>query len=133
MSTRMHPDLGHELATRADCQRDALFFTRLPLELRRGIYNHLWHDYGTVQHIFTNKDGQYTHALCITDHSAPDDRQDECARLDVDGSGDFINFRVGRRLHSLWGNHWKCQEALEGQQTKRTSLLLHVLLTCRKL
>ena len=49
---------------------------RIPIKVRRRIYDLLWEDAGLTRHIYV-KDGRYTHTTCITDHDAEDERQVE--------------------------------------------------------
>ena len=69
----------------ADAQRQSPFL-RLPIEVRRRIYDNVWEDAGHVRHIYV-KDGRYTHTARITKHNGPDERQEEVHKAYY-GAGD---------------------------------------------
>lgn len=129
---QVYPDLD-ELGKRDERQSDTPFLDWLPLELRICIYKELWYNSGLTQHILMDKNARFTHTPCTTNHLGPDARQDACAKLDVNGDGEFEDHTWGHRLHSPWGNHWKCNEARSCNKAKDASSFLPMLLTCRKL
>lgn len=55
-----------ELECTADYQRQSALM-RLPIEVRRRIYELMFEEAGLAQHVYV-KDGRYTHTTCITDH-----------------------------------------------------------------
>ncbi|KAF4463275.1 hypothetical protein FALBO_9902 [Fusarium albosuccineum] len=123
-----YPD-RNAIATNILPQPKSLFF-QLPFEIRQSILRELFRSAG-VQHIVLRGD-RYTHARCITDHVAPDDLMEECAKHD---SNSFVDQVLRRRLESTWGNHWKCEELHQAKESKQISNVsfLAVLLACRQM
>ncbi|KAF5013274.1 hypothetical protein FDECE_703 [Fusarium decemcellulare] len=123
-----YPD-RNAIATNILHQPKSLFF-QLPFEIRQSILRELFRSAG-VQHIVLRGD-HYTHARCITDHVAPDELMEECAKHD---SNCFVDQVLRRRLESTWGNHWKCEELHQAKESKQISNVpfLAVLLACRQM
>lgn len=130
-STRHGADAND--APRVHDQTQSLFFSRLPIEVRRNIYYHLWLSTGSTQHIYkagNSRFAELSHAACVTDPDARDPRDEEVARrcqdqtLDDPGDIDFayeeLTDEPGEttddwviRLFSDWCNHFRCEEAPE--------------------
>ena len=98
-----------ELERTADGQRQSAFL-RLPMDVRRQIYDNVFNDANLTQHVYV-KDGRYTHTPCITDHNAPDERQVEIENLFPIDATCLKDPVWSRRLLSSWVNHWRCEEA----------------------
>lgn len=98
-----------ELERTADDQRQSPLL-RLPIEIRRYIYDDVFEDAGLTQHVYV-KDGRYTHTRCITDHDGPDERQVEVGKIYPRENRSFHHPVWSRRLLSSWANHWRCEEA----------------------
>ncbi len=160
---------GHSAAktiTRADIQRSAnnqdmsIFFSKLPLELRRQIYREVWRSHlkaarrvsasSTLAsdlrlHIYTDGSGRtFRHTQCEIHPGAPG--QDD-ARVIEPWPFHSNNaqppmwywFAWVMRLH--WDKHWKCQHAIMERWDPRTgsakeaerSPFLPMFLTCKKM
>lgn len=103
------PDHG-ELERTANDQRNSAFL-RLPIEIRRQIYDIVFAEAGFTQHVYI-KDYHYAHTTCITDHDAPDERQVEVGKLYPPENRSFHHLVKSRRLPSSWANHWRCEAAM---------------------
>lgn len=102
------PDPESLERTAHDQRQSALL--RLPIEVRRQIYDDVFEGAGLTQHVYV-KDGRYTHTECITDHDAPDERQVEMEMIFPWGDRCLNDPVWSRRLLSSWANHWRCEEA----------------------
>lgn len=103
------PPDADEFERTANSQRESALL-RLPIEVRRQIYDAAWEEAGLTRHIYI-KNGCYTHTSCITDHDAEDERQVELWRT-FPIRGTFLDDPIwSRRLLSSWVNHWRCEEA----------------------
>lgn len=127
------PPDAESLEHTADDQRQSLLL-RLPIEVRRRIYDAVWEEIGLTQHVYV-KDGRYTHRACITDHDAPDERQAEIRKIYPAGESWFHDPVWSRRLLSSWVNHWRCEEAaveaVSGGLPASTPFL-PLLLSCKR-
>lgn len=115
----------------ADDQRESALL-RLPIEVRRQIYEATWEAAGSTRHVYI-KDGRYTHTTCITDHDAPDERQIELSKIFKLGSTFLDDPTWSRRLLSSWVNHWRCEEAAAAQDTPVPTPFLALLLCCKRM
>ncbi|KAF9874993.1 hypothetical protein CkaCkLH20_07687 [Colletotrichum karsti] len=110
-------DHASDFATHGQSQSN--FFVRLPQEIREMIYQELWRDSGTAQHIIRTPAG-YTHCRCVFDQSGKSGGRDGDDDLweamwmvpDARGSGPLWY----KREMSSWGDHWKCEEAREEKE-----------------
>jgi hypothetical protein len=108
---------------------------RLPAEIREAIYLALWRSAGLSQHILVHHGG-YTHAQCVTDHEAPDERQEELQRLWGAELESWTTVRSElwvRRLDSQWCNHWKCEEKAASRKISTRDPFLTMLLVCKRM
>ncbi|KAK7953481.1 hypothetical protein PG996_014374 [Apiospora saccharicola] len=151
------------MASEADEQSTSPFLSKLPIELRNEIYMLLWRDAGLKQHILVDKDHgpkpamyaymnimphkpgettpekpitRFSHAACVADHTALDERQEQIAKLTLD---EFEDDEVWcERLASPWVNHWRCEEAHQAalndpSRPSQRSPFLPMMLVCRKM
>ncbi|EKJ68805.1 hypothetical protein FPSE_11022 [Fusarium pseudograminearum CS3096] len=89
-------------------------------------------DAGLSQHLIL-RDGRFLRMKCVTDVTAPDERQAKCERT---GCDEIWDPELWRQLESNWGIHWKCEELHQSHQQKdgsRWSPFLAMMLTCREL
>ncbi|KAK0719397.1 hypothetical protein B0H67DRAFT_681520 [Lasiosphaeris hirsuta] len=159
-------DAGVRTITRAEMQHsasnqdDSIFFSRLPLELRRQIYREVWRGYLKSRrvspsspgsdlrlHIYTDGSGRGTlrHTQCKIHPGAPG--QDDAQVIEpwpFDRSNAHMPpmwfwFAWVMRLH--WDKHWKCQHAIMKRWDPLTgnaedaepSPFLPLFLTCKKI
>lgn len=125
-----------QLAETAHDQFQSYFFGKLPLEIRRQIYEEIWRTTSEDQHIF-HHNGRLRRCACITDHDAEDDRDDivENFRLEKALTNEtyFSNTALHQQLSSTWTKHWKCEEHLTKHGAKEPSPFLSPLITCKRM
>lgn len=125
----------HELETTSHHQLQSTFFGKLPLEIRRQIYEELWLSSGLNQHIY-QKRGRFSHCPCVTDHDAADERDDivENYRLEksLTNSDSFTDTALHRKLASPWTKHYRCEENLTQNGAPPNPFLL-TLLSCKRM
>ncbi len=130
------PIPADQLAETAHHQLQSDFFGRLPLEIRRQIYEELWRTTSESQHIY-HHDGRLRRCACVTDHDAEDERDDivESFRLEKSLTHEtyFSNPALHRQLSSTWTKHWKCEEHLAKHGTKDRSPFMSPLVTCKRM
>lgn len=102
---------------------------RMPPEIRGLILENLWHDAGAVQHIIL-QNGRYRSKKCVTNHSAPGDLMQECAEHQSDR---FEDETLWKRMTSVWGNHWKCEEFHRDGESKGWNPFLTMMLVCKQM
>ncbi|SPO00284.1 uncharacterized protein DNG_03129 [Cephalotrichum gorgonifer] len=125
------PDL-EDLERTADYQQQSAFL-RLPIEVRSPIYDMVFDQADLVQHVYV-KNGRFTHATCITDHDAPDERQIEVEEAFPRTETSFNHPVWSRRLLSSWSNHWRCEEAAEAAGDTPTPMpFWSLLLSCKRM
>jgi hypothetical protein len=116
-------------------QLQSTLFGKLPLEIRRQIYQELWLSSGLSQHVFERR-GRLQHCPCIIDHDEPDERDDlvEMYRLEkeITDSDSFKHRALHRKLASPWTKHWKCEENLSQNGAPPNPFLLS-LLSCKRM
>lgn len=116
----------------ANSQRESALL-RLPIEVRRQIYDAVWEAAGLTRHIYI-KDGRYAHMTCITDHDGPDERQVELWKIFKIRSTFLEDPVWSRRLLSSWVNHWRCEEtAVATQGSQAPTPFLALLLCCKRM
>ncbi|KAF4449679.1 hypothetical protein F53441_7079 [Fusarium austroafricanum] len=103
-------------------QLQSTFITRLPREVRDGIYLELWRLCGLRQHIIwhENKDDKpkshFCHWKCTTPFDVEDKLQEEIdatrIELGVPLGVSFTSRTNALRLFSAWRNHWPCGERI---------------------
>ncbi|KAK3353732.1 hypothetical protein B0T25DRAFT_456652 [Lasiosphaeria hispida] len=150
-----------EMQQSASNQDDSIFFSRLPLELRRQIYREVWRGYLKSRrvspsspgsdlrlHIYTDGSGRGTlrHTQCKIHPGSPG--QDDAQVIEPWPPFDRSNthmppmwfwFAWVMRLH--WDKHWKCQHAIMKRWDPLTgnakdaepSPFLPLFLTCKKM
>ncbi|CAF3540103.1 unnamed protein product [Fusarium graminearum] len=102
---------------------------RLPTKIKEMIFQELWKDAGLSQHLIL-RDGRFSGMKCVTDVTAPDERQAKCERT---GRDEIWDPELWRQLESTWGVHWKCEELYQSQDGNGWSPFLPLLLTCWEL
>lgn len=93
------------------------------------IFQELWKDAGLSQHLIL-RDGRFSGMKCVTDVTAPDERQAKCERT---GRDEIWDPELWRQLESTWGVHWKYEELYQSQDGNGWSPFLPLLLTCWEL
>jgi hypothetical protein len=125
----------HHLDTTSHHQLQSTFFGKLPLEIRRQIYQELWASSGLDQHIY-QKGGRFSHCPCTIDHDEPDERDElvELYRLekDITDCDSFKNSALHQKLSSPWTKHWKCEEHLSQNGAPLNPFLLS-LVSCKRM
>ncbi|KAF4455967.1 hypothetical protein F53441_1834 [Fusarium austroafricanum] len=120
------------IASRAQPQPDS-GLVKLPSEIKEIIFQLLWEDAGTFQHLILRW-GRVVRMACVTDVTGRDEIRDECAKLT---RSSIENQVLWKRLASTWGVHWKCQELYQSSSTMNRaaglSPFLPLLLSCRQL
>jgi len=166
MELPRHASDGVQTISRADMQRSAseqdnsIFFSRLPLELRRQIYSEVWRTYLKAPrlsasapepdlrlHIYTDGSGRGTfrHTQCRIHPGTPG--QDDAQVIEpwpFDTANKHMPpmwfwFAWVMRLH--WDKHWKCQHQIMKRWDPHTgnakdvepSPFLPLFLTCKKM
>ena len=119
-----------DLERTANKQRQSALL-RLPIEIRRRIYNHAFEDAGLTRHVYVKK-GRYTHTACITDHDAPDERQAEMREIFPMMRTSLNDPIWSRRLLSSWSNHWRCEEAATARRKPIPTPFMGLLLCCKR-
>ncbi|EGY16987.1 uncharacterized protein VDAG_08151 [Verticillium dahliae VdLs.17] len=136
-SPARYPDY-HAIASTMRPQPKTATLMQLPLEIRIAILEELWKDAGFAQHIIHCK-GRYVRARCVTDHAAPDELMEECAKR---RASRFEDKELWQRMQSSWGNHWRCEEEYGREATSSVALgdgkcwsnpFLAILLVCKQL
>ncbi|KAK4129867.1 hypothetical protein BT67DRAFT_266875 [Trichocladium antarcticum] len=152
-----------ELESSADSQAASAFFAKLPLEVRRIIYRHVWATYLQQRrvsraspgsdmglHIYTDCSvrGRLAHTGCRAHPGAP--AQEDAwvtAPWPFDGDGDAAGmepprwFWIAWVMRLNWGRHWKCQHAIQQRWDPATGTarpsgkapFLPVWLACKKM
>ncbi|RYO86952.1 hypothetical protein DL766_009604 [Monosporascus sp. MC13-8B] len=125
-----------QLAETAHHQFQSDFFGKLPLEIRRQIYEELWRSAGESQHIF-HMSGRLRRCVCITDHDAEDERDDIVENFKLEKSLThetyFSNPALHRQLSSTWTKHWKCEEHMAKHGANEPAPFLPALTTCKRM
>ncbi|GKT79753.1 hypothetical protein ColTof4_12176 [Colletotrichum tofieldiae] len=115
------------------------YFPRLPAEIRHQIYREFWVVAGVERHLFLHN-RKLMHSPCITDHTAPDERQigvakafaTSCSDAEVQPHPEWY-----KRMTSKWCNHWKCERLWEdvrdGKEidAHKTASYMSLLLSCK--
>ncbi|KAF5006784.1 hypothetical protein FDECE_6838 [Fusarium decemcellulare] len=106
-----------------DAQLESDFITRLPREVRDGIYLELWRSCGLRQHIVWHDDqadrikSHFCRWRCTTPFQVEDKLQEDIdalrIQLGVSLGDSFSNKTYASRLYSAWRNHWACGERVE--------------------
>ncbi|KAF4946654.1 hypothetical protein FSARC_14144 [Fusarium sarcochroum] len=120
------------IASRAQPQLES-GLVQLPSEIKHMIFQLLWEDAGTFQHLILRW-GRVVGMACVTDVTGPDEVRDECAKLTRSSIDDHPV--LWKRLASTWGVHWKCQELYESNLAIKSTgrrPFLPLLLSCRQL
>ncbi|KAI1267051.1 hypothetical protein F5Y18DRAFT_425611 [Xylariaceae sp. FL1019] len=119
---------------------------KLPLELRKMVYAHVWQ--GPYDHMYHSprgrhlhfKDGHWVHTRCVMYEQ--DDENLDAIQMQMDNirqsrhavEGDLLRWQ--RRLASTWGHrHWRCEERIEYDKPgsiDRTGLG-SLMLVCKKM
>jgi hypothetical protein len=138
-------DLSSRLGASARAQEDALFFSMLPLEIRKLIYIEFWRLSALRQHVLmTGLDSTpmrlgsssanivHRHSPCLIDEHESDTRYANFLATKDDPSE---GIKWLRRLKSDWARHWSCQEARNKAQSSKQSWtpFINVFLTCKRL
>ncbi|RYO74636.1 hypothetical protein DL764_010789 [Monosporascus ibericus] len=136
-SSSMSPDRPVLQAT-ASLQLTSAFFGNLPLEVREMIYSEFWVVSGLNQHVFSH-DGLLTHCPCLLVPGQEDERNDEFEevwqnrRRSRTGSL-VVDDKWSARFSSTWNDHWRCEEEMLSDPTRRRgTLFLPALLTCKRM
>ncbi|KAK8036288.1 hypothetical protein PG993_008902 [Apiospora rasikravindrae] len=116
------------LDSRVHAQLDSQFMSA-PAEIRRAIYEHLVTS--SSIHLFLSPQGRLQVTTCLEPSTSPPlggfFDPDEGHRPKDAGENDPT---WARRLRSLWGPHWKCEEASYARDLDHISNLLSV---CKKM
>lgn len=130
------PIPAEQLAETAQDQFQSDFFGKLPLEIRRQIYEELWRTTSEDQHIFHHQ-GRLCRCACITDHDAEDERDDIVEGFRqakaLTNATYFSDPALHRQLSSSWTKHWKCEEHLDKHGANEPSPFLPALMTCKRM
>ncbi|RYP83200.1 hypothetical protein DL770_005424 [Monosporascus sp. CRB-9-2] len=136
-SPSMSPDRPGLQAT-ASLQLSSAFFGKLPLEAREMIYSEFWVVSGLNQHVFSHDD-RLTHCLCLLVPGQEDERNEEFEevwqnrRRSRTGSL-VIEDEWSSRFSSTWNDHWRCEEEMLSDPTRRQgTFFLPALLTCKRM
>jgi hypothetical protein len=120
-----------QMEATANPQAASSFFTKLPPEIRRLIYESIWRDYlGPAMrvHIHSASDTKHLqHTRCTADLDVALE-EDPWGALTVTGEGD--NAGIGADpppwfwwawcLRTRWGRHWQCQRAVMKRWTEES-------------
>ncbi|KAK1975082.1 hypothetical protein LZ30DRAFT_786532 [Colletotrichum cereale] len=115
------------------------YFSQLPLEIREQIYREFWAVAGVKRHVFLHN-GKTTYSPCITDHTAPDERQIGVAKaFEESGSDAEVQPHPEwyKRMTSKWCNHWRCERLWEDVRdgkkidAHKTQSYMSLLLSCK--
>jgi len=124
-----------DLESSSHHQLDSTFFGKLPLEIRRQIYQELWLSSGLSQHVY-ERNGRISHCPCVIDHDAADERDDlvEMHRLqkELTNTDSFTDTALHQQLSSPWTKHWKCEEQLNQHGAPPNPFMLS-LLSCKRM
>lgn len=133
-------------------QKQSLFFTMLPLDIRLHIYLQLWLEYGTTQHIY---EGTFcyslTHYPCLLgqeefDHHRPPSPEAESYDDpgDIDGAiqdivaplpqlASVAISGIGRGAHRWYGSPWCEHNKCSKSRASREVGVMKPLLVCKKM
>ncbi|KAK1960017.1 hypothetical protein LY78DRAFT_685481 [Colletotrichum sublineola] len=115
------------------------YFSQLPLEIREMIYREFWAVAGVRRHVFLHE-CKITYSPCITDHTAPDERQIGVAKaFEESGSNAEVQLHPEwyKRMASKWCNHWRCERLWEDVRdgnkidAHKTQSYMSLLLSCK--
>lgn len=133
--------LRQRQAEQAYEQHRSTFFRKLPLEIRKAIYQYLWARHGQHFHWYTDQ-GRPAIARCVMSELDEDDDLIQ-KQMDMIHSSPFpdtikaIQMTMWqRRLTSSWGRrHWRCEERLETECRRRlrNPHFMAVILVCKKM
>jgi hypothetical protein len=133
-------ELLDELPPPLTSQLDSQFFQRLPLEIRKIIYDHVWGAHGRQHHVYMTNHG-LTNARCVMDSrdEDPDLIQKEMDRINewehVDSFSDQRMRMWYARLVSSWGHrHWRCEERVKyGSIPTGSPNFMSMMLVCKRM
>ncbi|KAK1994034.1 hypothetical protein LX36DRAFT_543139, partial [Colletotrichum falcatum] len=115
------------------------YFSQLPPEIRMQIYREFWVVAGVKRHVFLHE-SKTTYSPCITDHTAPDERQIGVAKaFEESGSDSEVQLHPEwyKRMTSKWCNHWRCERLWEDVRdgkkvdAHKTQSYMSLLLSCK--
>ncbi|KAK2031030.1 hypothetical protein LX32DRAFT_637537 [Colletotrichum zoysiae] len=115
------------------------YFSKLPPEIRVQIYQEFWAVAGVKRHVFLHN-YEITYSPCITDHTAPDERQIGVAKAFKESGSEAevqLHPEWYKRMTSKWCNHWRCErlweEVRDGKKidAHKTQSYMSLLLSCR--
>ncbi|WDK12752.1 hypothetical protein CGRA01v4_04033 [Colletotrichum graminicola] len=115
------------------------YFSQLPPEIRELIYREFWAVAGVKRHMFLHEH-KTTYSPCITDHTAPDERQIGVAKAFEESGSDAkvqLHPEWYKRMTSKWCNHWRCERLWEDVRDGRkidahkTQSYMSLLLSCK--
>ncbi|OHW98215.1 hypothetical protein CSPAE12_02997 [Colletotrichum incanum] len=115
------------------------YFPQLPPEIRQQIYREFWVVAGVERHVFLHN-RKLMYSPCITDHTAPDERQIGVAKaFEQSGSDAEVQPHPEwyERMTSKWCNHWKCERLWEDVRdgkavdAHKTASYMSLLLSCK--
>ncbi|KAK4663213.1 hypothetical protein QC763_606650 [Podospora pseudopauciseta] len=88
-------------------QDDSPFFSLLPPEIRELIYQDIWSESGSRQHIYKDND-TWSHVPCVADYSTGDTRFEKFTQS---ARGSQEEYYWVKRLKSEWCYHWCCEQS----------------------
>ena len=127
-----------EIDNVGDPQLASLFFSRLPLEIRRKIYDYYWDGpHPRAQHILSdNNRKEFASSACIINPDEIDPCWDELGRdyPAIKAQGYALEAKWVTRLRSDWHNHWRCQEeALSNTVSMKDNSNASILSVCKRM
>ena len=131
------PTPAGEFADSAQNQFESAFFGKLPLEIRRQIYEELWRTTGGESHHIFHHSGRLRRCACVTDHDAEDERDGIVENFKLEKALThktyFSDPALHRQLSSMWTQHWRCEEHLAKCGMDKRSPFLPMLTTCKRM
>ncbi|KAI1653757.1 hypothetical protein F4813DRAFT_244560 [Daldinia decipiens] len=125
-----------------DLQLASSFFRNLPIEIRRMIYELVWHGpYDHKYHTLRGRhihfvDGHWVNMRCVMykDDEDPDLIQKNMDITHSSGKGDLLMWQ--KRLASTWGSrHWRCEERIQygTQKSVDGTNFMSMMLVCKRM